>query len=294
MQGTTASVRSDAAARVAALKDQRPEWALWLSLLQEVEEVANRESQVNHRRSPDAKRRGVSPPTAPLLTGCSLEFRVEEVQRLLRRLATKASALESAVSLRNYSPSREETCELIEAAVRQDHDAIGRVASARGLDGGALASVVHLAALPLLRSLGRELRDTIPEYWSHGYCPVCAAWPILAERRGLDRSRRLRCGRCGSEWEMEWLLCAYCAERDHQKLGSLVLEDAGDALKVETCASCGGYLKSFATLQAIPAFELLLRDLETIELDLAALQRGYRRPEGRGYRVESRVTSGKS
>jgi FdhE protein len=164
--------------------------------------------------------------------------------------------------------------------VRQDQAAIAAVALAHGLDSGALASVAHLAALPLLRARGRELKDRIPEYWPHGYCPICDAWAIFAERRGLDRTRQLRCGRCASEWEMEWLLCAYCGERDHTKLGSLVLEE-GDTVKIETCASCKGYLKSFATLQAIPAFELLLRDLETVELDLVALERGYVRPERR-------------
>jgi len=45
-------------------------------------------------------------------------------------------------------------------------------------------------------------------------------------------------------------------------------------LKVETCASCRGYLKSVATLQQIPPFALLLQDLETVELDLVALDRG--------------------
>jgi FdhE protein len=143
--------------------------------------------------------------------------------------------------------------------------------------------------LPLLRSSGHALQDQIPRHWPHGYCPVCAAWPILAERRGLDRSRRLRCGRCAGEWEIEWLICVYCGERDHRQLGSLVSEGDGERLKVETCASCVGYLKSIATLQAIPAFELLLRDLETVELDLVALERDYSRPEQNGFPLQVRV-----
>jgi FdhE protein len=69
-------------------------------------------------------------------------------------------------------------------------------------------------------------------------------------------------------------------------LGSLVTEDDSDMLKVETCAGCRGYLKSIATLQAIPPFELLLKDLETVELDLVALERGYSRPEGGGFDLE--------
>jgi FdhE protein len=60
----------------------------------------------------------------------------------------------------------------------------------------------------------------------------------------------------------------------------------GDSLQVETCASCQGYLKSIASLQAIPPIELLLRDLETVEFDLVALERGYRRPEQSGFSLE--------
>ncbi|MFL5494306.1 MAG: formate dehydrogenase accessory protein FdhE, partial [Gemmatimonadales bacterium] len=119
--------------------------------------------------------------------------------------------------------------------------------------------------------------------------PICAAWPILSERRGLDRTRRLRCGRCAGDWEIQWLCCIYCGEREHERLGSLVLEDGGEKLKVETCASCRGYLKSVATLQGMPGFELLLEDLETVELDLVALGRGYRRPEERGFPIDVRV-----
>jgi FdhE protein len=259
-------------------------------LLGEIEDarVESRESRVASRQSPIAKQwkaGAAGAPEAPLIHGRTLEVDTAELQRLIGRLAKKASELEGGASLRRYRPTGEAAVALIAAAVRQDRAAIAAIAVAEGLETGALGSVAHLGALPLLRACGRELQDRVPEYWSHGYCPICAAWPILAERRGLDRSRRLRCGRCAGEWEAEWLTCVYCGERDHQRLGSLVLED-GEMLKVETCASCRGYLKSMATLQAIPPFELLLRDLETVEFDLVARERGFSRPERSGYALE--------
>jgi FdhE protein len=60
---------------------------------------------------------------------------------------------------------------------------------------------------------------------------------------------------------------------------------------VETCFHCLGYLKSVTTLQAIGSEELLLRDLETVEMDMAALDRGFVRPGGAGFPVELRLTS---
>jgi FdhE protein len=228
---------------------------------------------------------------APLLHGRTLEVDAARVRRLVRRLVSTAAAGETAAaaSLRGYRPSAIEAVGLLTAAVRQDRARIGALAAPGGIDSGALASVADLAALPLLHSCGRLLVDGVPDFWPHGYCPICAGWPILAERRGLDRTRRLRCGRCGGDWPVNWLCCIYCGEKEHERLGSLVPEDRGETLKVETCASCRGYLKSVATLQQIPPFALLLQDLETVELDLVALDRGYSRPQGGGFAVDVRV-----
>jgi FdhE protein len=228
---------------------------------------------------------------APLLQGRTLRVDPARVQRLVRRLASEAAHgnMTGATSLRRYRPSEADAVRLVGAAVRQDPAELGSLAAAAGVDRGPLTSVAHLAAFPLLQCCGRLLEDRVPRFWPHGYCPVCAAWPILAERRGLDRTRRMRCGRCGGEWEVQWLCCIYCGEREHERLGSLIPEEPGEMLKVETCASCRGYLKSVATLQGIHPFELLLQDLETIELDLVALDRGYGKPEECGFPLEVRV-----
>jgi FdhE protein len=194
--------------------------------------------------------------------------------------------VKSGISLGHYQPPAAEALHLVSAAVRQADDEIRLLAVERDIDEAALASLAHLASLPVLQSCGQFLEQRIPGYWQYGYCPVCAAWPTLAERRGLDRSRRLRCGRCAAGWEVEWLYCIYCGERDHRQLGSLEPDQQGEMLKVETCATCKGYLKSIATLQGFTPFELLLQDLETVELDLVALNQGYVRPVKSGFTLD--------
>jgi FdhE protein len=210
------------------------------------------------------------------------------VQLLAQRLATTAAAgtATGAASLGGYRPSPDDAMRLAAAALRQDPARIRELADAAGIDPGALASLAHLVAFPMLLACGRLLEGRVPRFWPHGYCPICAAWPILAERRGLDRSRRMRCGRCGGEWQAPWLRCIYCGQQDHEHLGLLMPEERGERLNVETCATCHGYMKSIATLQPIPAFELLVQDLETIELDLVALDRGYARPQGAGFPLD--------
>jgi FdhE protein len=288
MQRTAPGVRTDTAARLAELERLRPEWRAWFRLLGEAERALDDSEWRTPLGEVAPGDRFAGPADAPLLHGRALKVNPEVAQRLVRRLASTAAAghLTGAASLRGYRRSTAEAVALIGAAVRQDLAELAALADAAGVERGPLMSVAHLAALPLLRSCGRLLADQVSRSWPHGYCPICAAWPILAERRGLDRSRRLRCARCAAGWEVQWLYCIYCGEREHERLGSLVPEDGGETLRVETCASCRGYLKSIATLQGIPPFELLLRDLETVEFDLVAVERGYGRPEESGFMLK--------
>ena len=283
MQRTAPGLRIDSAARLAELQQERPEWQTWLALLGEAERALSDTGW--HAPLHDEELRGVTPGQAPLLHGRTLKVDAIRVQQLVHRLTSAATSGNVVVagSLRGYQPSSGDSVRLLAAAVRQDLGEIRALADAAGIDRGALTSIAHLAAFPLLESCGRLLGDRIPRSWIEGYCPICAAWPILAERRGLDRTRRLRCGRCGGEWQVQWLCCTYCGEREHERLGSLVPEERRERLNVETCSSCRGYVKSVATLQRIPPFELLLRDLESVELDLVALDRGYARPEEPGF-----------
>lgn len=48
-------------------------------------------------------------------------------------------------------------------------------------------------------------------------------------------------------------------------------------------------MKSVTTLGPCPPDELLLLDLETVELDVAALEHGYRRPDGLGHPIDVTV-----
>ncbi len=289
MHGTTAGLRTDPDSRLAGLQHERPEWRAWLGLLGQVRRAldeATRDAPVVLTGGDDAGAQ--LSPGAPLLHGRGLELDARRLERLMNRLIDTAieGEVAGAASLEGYRPGRSEVVQLTAAAVRQDQQEIAEIASPAGIDSGALASVVHLVTLPVLHECGRLLQSRVTPGWAHGYCPICAAWPILAERRGLDRSRRLRCVRCTGEWEVESLWCIYCGEREHRRLGSLVLEAPGEMHKVETCDSCQGYIKSVATLQAIPPFELLLQDLETVELDIVARERGFGRPEGSGFGLE--------
>jgi FdhE protein len=70
---------------------------------------------------------------------------------------------------------------------------------------------------------------------------------------------------------------------DHNELVSLVPENSRSNSVIEGCARCRGYVKSFTTLQGSPPDKVMLDDLASVELDVAAVEQGYKRPEGGGY-----------
>ncbi|MEO8090743.1 MAG: formate dehydrogenase accessory protein FdhE [Gemmatimonadales bacterium] len=294
MPRTAPGLRTDPTPRLAELGRQRPEWRAWLGMLGEVLPLLDDPvwaSSLSDSISESGT--GRSSAADPLLQGRDLVVDTRRLRGLVHRLAeiTAAEGVPDAAALGGYRPSADTVVHLLAAAIRHDREGIGELAAAAGVDPGALETVAQLTAVPLLQCCGRLLQEQVPVSWTHGYCPICGSWPLLGEFRSLDRTRRLRCGRCAGDWRINWLRCPYCGERDHERLGSLVLEDKLETLTVETCLHCSGYLKSVTTLQAIPPFELLLWDLETVELDIAALDRGYARPESVGFPLDVRVTA---
>src|SRR5262249_48658671 len=101
------------------------------------------------------------------------------------------------------------------------------------------------------------------------------SWPLLAELRGLEQLRFLRCGLCGTEWEYPRLQCPFCGTRDHQVLGYFHMEGEEAKYRAATCDACRGYVKTVSTLAALSGARLLVADLATLHLDLAAADRGY-------------------
>ena len=293
MPRTTSRLRTDPAARLTELGERRPEWLRWIAMLKEAQRALDGEAWTVSLQA-DPAGGAAAPADAPLLHQHVLWVDVLQFQRLLLRLANAASGAGQPGTVFARPPAAADVLALGTAAARQDSSTIERLARVHEADAGMLGSVAHLAVLPLLQTCGRRLRDQVPVHWPHGYCPICAAWPTLVESRGLDRSRRLRCGRCATEWELPWLRCIYCGELNHERLGSLVPDQPGETLKIETCNTCRGYLKSVATLQAIPPFDLLFQDLETVELDLVALERGYVRPAESGFRLALRMAAWES
>ena len=205
----------------------------------------------------------------PLLHRTTLTPDARALDDLGRALADGAG-----VDLAGYAPA-----ELAAGSIRDDVElppAVGLVAS--------------LLALPMLQAAGRRAAPLLADLtWDAGWCPTCGARPLLAESRGLDRERWLRCGRCATGWRFDPVRCAFCGAREHKQLGYLAAEGQAEARRALTCEQCGAYLKAVTTVAAPSGAELALADLATLELDVAADERGFGRPPGLGFPLETAV-----
>jgi FdhE protein len=167
---------------------------------------------------------------------------------------------------------------LVPAAVAGDWEAIETVAGRQGLDPYASVVLLDYAVRPWLRLAAKAVSPLIAASgWSGGSCPACGTPPLLAELRGPERERILRCGRCGSAWSFPRLACPACGERRHQHLSYLHGEGQAEFRRADVCETCRSYLKAVAILDPLSPTALLETDFATVALDFAALERGYRR-----------------
>jgi FdhE protein len=222
-------------------------------------------------------------PGTPLLAGARIPIDASLADRWVRRvLALAAEAGPEGIGLRAAAGDVAlDTRAFLEAAINADGVQLEALARSLDVDPDALAAVAALVVVPLLQALRRRFGAAVDPQWDEGWCPICGGWPHLAEQRGLERSRRLRCARCGGDWTQPGIRCPYCGVIGHEARAALVSEQDGEARKVETCTACRGYLKCVSTLRAWAGDEVVLTDQATVDLDLVALEREYERPEPR-------------
>ena len=121
------------------------------------------------------------------------------------------------------------------------------------------------------------------EQWQRRYCPTCGSLPAMAQLAGEEPGRRrlLSCGCCGTRWHFKRTCCPFC-ESDSQRLESVIIEGES-GLRIDHCASCGGYIKTY---DGHGDESLFLLDWSSLHLDVLASDRGLKRLAASLYEFE--------
>jgi formate dehydrogenase accessory protein FdhE len=179
---------------------------------------------------------------------------------------------------------------LLTASLTRDQDAIRTAATHMGLAPDLAWLVAELGVGPVAYALQRTLfaaqsagplADALAA-WNHGYCPACGSWPALAEV--VSGHRLLRCAFCAAAWERTIYACVYCDESGEAFVTAAPDEERTDR-RTELCSSCGAYLKTIDAEEASPFPLVAIADMETMDLDLAAMEHHYGRPALKAFKT---------
>src|SRR5437773_1608871 len=173
---------------------------------------------------------------------------------------------------------------LLSASFQRDQAAIRTGATHRGLSPDLVWLVAELAVSPFIHRLQRTVFERVEhdelktalDGWAAGHCPACGSWPAVAEVVGGHRT--LRCSFCSSAWELPAYACIYCGEAEAAFVTAAPNEEQKDR-RLELCSTCGGYLKTIDLVELSPFPLPAISDIETTDLDVAAMEHGYARPQ---------------
>lgn len=184
-------------------------------------------------------------------------------------LRRRSSAISEALKPDNPAAGRLVGAEIDGRAIaRGDESGPIAVAERLGVPADLAASIARLAVLPALAGCSASLAPHRPEVLEDAaHCPHCGRLPALAESRGLEGLRFLRCGVCAASWPARRLGCVVCGEADPAAIRSLFVEGEGARHRLVVCHACGFRLKVVSTLGALSAPGILVAELAMVQLD---------------------------
>jgi len=224
----------------------------------------------------------------PALTREPIQIPVDTIRPtlvgLVRSLAEGGGGEATADIRSAIEEGRIDAGALLTLALRREQGALRAAATRAGLGHDLLWLVADLAVGPFAHALlqsvfghageGSPVRTAL-DAWPRGYCPLCGSWPAFIELLGTTRV--LRCAFCAAAWQVNAGSCLYC-NKSGGNLQALEPEASRPGRVVETCTECRGYTKVLPADAPLPFPLLALADLDSMDLDLAAMQRGCARP----------------
>ena len=212
-------------------------------------------------------------PSELLPSAKALSKRTSEILDVLENYSEKKDAVRQIKGIMADGAKVEE---LVRTYLEKGDEELREELAASDLDPEVILFVIFNAMKGVFTERARMLEQVEAEGWEQGTCPVCGGLPAVAMMTGEGGQRYLVCHRCERRWRFARVLCPFCGNKDHEKLGYFTIEGDDQRVRVDFCRVCQGYLKTWdvrETEDARPEVE----DLMTARFDLAAENEGYRR-----------------
>jgi FdhE protein len=137
-----------------------------------------------------------------------------------------------------------------------------------------LVFILNHAVKPFMKLYARKVSAFFdPEQWLKGACPVCGGRPSLALLEKEGGKRYLYCGMCEVRWRIQRLGCPYCPSKESRFFNV----EGKEQYRVYYCDNCHGYIKTINEAKRFDSsnLDLFWEDINTVHLDLLAMQEGY-------------------
>lgn len=152
-----------------------------------------------------------------------------------------------------------------------------QIADELGLDKKVFLFLIYNSVKPSIEAgVEKILNEIDTETWTKDYCPICGSLPYLGLFKEEVGKRFLLCSYCGNEWRISRLACPFCSNQEQESLQYFYAEGE-EAYRIDLCNKCHQYIKMI-DLRKIEVQDFSLEDLATLHLDMAASQKGYKRP----------------
>lgn len=110
--------------------------------------------------------------------------------------------------------------------------------------------------------------------WDKGYCPVCGAFPCIAEIREKINQRWLHCSQCRHEWRFGRMVCPYCEHEETQGM-SYFFVDGKEKETVFICEKCKRYLITLNQIGELARLNFDISAMSLVHLDLLMQEKGF-------------------
>ncbi len=222
---------------------------------------------------------------APILRGEAFEIDQGAFRRRWQKVCAAIQQHQSGGAgqklLHGLEEGRLDLARLLGAVLSGQGSAIQQQAATLGLDPGLTGTILRLLLIPVLAPINAAgwVRLGAGSGWKYAYCPTCGSWPLLGEFLIREQVRMLRCGLCTASWPYNRERCPFCRLDDPRFLNTFKVPGENTKYWAATCDACKCYLKMVSTLTPLTGPQLLVADLASMYLDVAAPERGYSAPE---------------
>ena len=107
-------------------------------------------------------------------------------------------------------------------------------------------------------------------------CPCCGGAPRMGRYDREEGRRFLWCDLCNIQWQFTRIVCPFCGNRSHEKLGYLTVEGSTEH-RIDVCETCKSYLRTFVERDRLEGdrVDFQIEDVSMLHLCFVAEQQDY-------------------